>query len=229
MNVSLDTFSNDEVSNANALYASAEDEIRRGREAHTFLVALDKMRDLKEAYPNIYANTEVFSERILDSFDSMDTEQIESPSLRTRRVATFSGGMIFQPWVTSLQFAVGDRGDRCLRSRSLGQEMTPHMSALRQETTTVVPPEETVRWPFARTYRRVQTLHVRGMSSGTPSGSRAKSSTHFSASSIASELRLPALGTQAYSRLSRGAASCVAQASLGAGIRRFWSWGCKVP
>lgn len=66
MSVSLNTFSNDEIEKANALYASTEEEIRGGREAHTFLVALDRMRDLKAAYPNLYADTEAFSEKIMD-------------------------------------------------------------------------------------------------------------------------------------------------------------------
>jgi len=64
MQVFMDTFSNDELETANDQYTFIEEQIRNGRKAHTFLVALNQMRDLRLAYPNLYANTEVFTYNI---------------------------------------------------------------------------------------------------------------------------------------------------------------------
>jgi hypothetical protein len=59
------TFSNDEVDLANARYAYTEEDIRNGRKAHTVLVAVDRMRDLKKAYPNLYADSQVFKDQMM--------------------------------------------------------------------------------------------------------------------------------------------------------------------
>jgi hypothetical protein len=56
----VNAYQNDHLAVATEHYAKIEQEIREGRNAHAVLVAVGKLNNLREAYPNLYADTNAF-------------------------------------------------------------------------------------------------------------------------------------------------------------------------
>jgi hypothetical protein len=59
-NLTVNAYQNDHLAVATEHYAKIEQEIREGRNAHAVLVAVGKLNNLREAYPNLYADTNAF-------------------------------------------------------------------------------------------------------------------------------------------------------------------------
>ena len=62
--VHLKPYSNESVDLAAKEYAEVEQKIRQGLNAHTVLVAVDRLNELSEAFPNLYGDTTVFLQEI---------------------------------------------------------------------------------------------------------------------------------------------------------------------
>jgi hypothetical protein len=83
----VNAYSQDELAIADHRYSLLEEEIRNGRKSHTVLVAVDELKNLREAYPNFYADTTDFIQRIgqfIDSYPGRAILQSWEPSRNPR-------------------------------------------------------------------------------------------------------------------------------------------------